>query len=333
MQESYSKEIIPNLNSNLEKVSPKIYNSERYSNDKYTRPIRGRGGRGGFKRNSGERRDFFSRQTQKFDSEFSKEIKPDMKSNVVDSYDNSHAGRHIPQRPYIVRGGDRHGSNNFHARARDSRDFRDNRERDHHTDYEPAQKPRIDNFSHSHDRIPDYKQDKYDDYNKYGLQKERFNNSGYLQAKRKRSPSREILEYIPKNQGYIGSNDPYPKPMNSNPKPYYKENSENLVNQYTNGKKFPILTLINKTYLKQFEDDFDKIKREFFKEIPEIQDFKIKCTRSNEYMLIIDSDSYTAKRRCFELFCDRTYEYLKEKYDNMSYLSVHILVPNRKSYL
>jgi hypothetical protein len=140
-----------------------------------------------------------------------------------------------------------------------------------------------------------------------------------------------MLEYIPKNPAYISNNsEPYPKSASSNPKPYYKENSENLVTQYTNGKKFPILTLINKTYLKQFEDDFEKIRREFFKEIPEIQDFKIKCTRSNEYMLIIDSDSYTAKRRCFELFCDRTYEYLKEKYDNMSYLSVHILVPNRK---
>lgn len=94
---------------------------------------------------------------------------------------------------------------------------------------------------------------------------------------------------------------------------------------------FPIICAISRTYFKYFEDNLSSIKKNMYDQVYNLSDFRIKSFKNSEdCFLFIDSANFTALKKCFRIFCEKTYDYLSGIYGKMSYLKTYILVPNRK---
>ena len=116
---------------------------------------------------------------------------------------------------------------------------------------------------------------------------------------------------------------------NSLKKRDHRERSSSPKKQQKNN--FPVICAINRTYFKYFEDNLSSIKKSMYDQVYNITDFRIKSFKNSEdCFLFIDSPNFTALKKCFRIFCDRTYDYLNGIYGKMSYLKTFILVPNRK---
>ena len=99
-------------------------------------------------------------------------------------------------------------------------------------------------------------------------------------------------------------------------------------------KKIPIMVLINRSYFKHFEDNFISIKEEILSSVNGLTEFEMKnIPYGEESVLFINGESYESKRKCYSILCHKTYDYLKSKYDKMSFLKTMILIPDSKALI
>jgi hypothetical protein len=165
----------------------------------------------------------------------------------------------------------------------------------------------------------------------YPKEKEAFYNKDARDSKNHYIQQRDKFPQTHQAHYYQGQSSGVYQDNLLNKKREQRDRSSSPKKQQKNN--FPIICAINRTYFKYFEDNFSSIKKSINDQVYNINDFRIKSFKNSEdCFLLIDSFNFTALKKCFRIFCEKTYDYLNGIYGKMSYLKTFILVPNRKLY-
>lgn len=106
------------------------------------------------------------------------------------------------------------------------------------------------------------------------------------------------------------------------------QNIENLPK-----KNYPYLLILSNNFYKFIDSNYENIRCEIYDRIKDLRDFRIRTLEhSQERVLLIDADELSTKSYCFRIITEKIFGFLSERYKNMTYLKLSILVPSRKNY-